>query len=148
MTGLYLVPVSQRIAADCVTRWHRHNGIPAGDLFRVGAAKDGVLVAVGIAGRPVAAGFQDGQTVEITRVSSDGTRNSTSLLYGALTRAAWALGYTRVITYTQSDESGASLRAAGWRVIAQRPARKGWNMPSRPRDDAKYESTDRMLWEA
>lgn len=146
--GLYLVPVSQKIANDCVTRWHRHNGEPAGDLFRVGAALDGVLVAVGIAGRPSNRHYDNGQTVEVTRVSSDGSRNSTSLLYGALTRAAWALGYTRVVTYTQHDESGASLRGAGWRVVAERPARKGWDTSSRPRDDARYQSTTRLLWEA
>jgi hypothetical protein len=145
---LTLVPVSQRQANDAVRRWHRHNAAPRGDLFRVGATLDGVLVAVGIAGRPVARAYDDGQTVEVTRVSSDGTRNAGSLLYGALTRAAWALGYTRVITYTQARESGASLRAAGWHVIAQRPARPGWDMPSRPRDDARYLTTERQLWEA
>lgn len=146
---LSLVPISRAVAHDCVTRWHRHNGAPAGDLFRVGAVtEDGTLVAVGIAGRPVARTLDDGFTVEVTRVSSDGTRNATSMLYAALTRAAWALGYTRVITYTQAGESGASLRAAGWRVIAERPARPGWNMPSRPRDDARYQTTQRTLWEA
>jgi hypothetical protein len=147
--SLHLVPVSQRTAVDCVTRWHRHNAPPRGDLFRVGAATDeGVLVAVGIAGRPVARVFDDGQTVEITRVSSDGTRNATSMLYGALTRAAWALGYSRVITYTQAGEGGASLRGAGFRVVAERPARPGWSVPSRPRSDARYQPAARMLWEA
>lgn len=105
-------------------------------------------MAVGIAGRPIAKEYDDGQTVEVARVSSDGTKNATSMLYAALTRAAFALGYRRVITYTQADESGSSLRAAGWRVIAQRPPRKGWSSVSRPRDDAKYETTARTLWEA
>lgn len=148
---LHLVPISRAIAHECVTRWHRHNGVPsvAGDIFRVGAATDdGTLVAVGMAGRPVARHYDDGQTVEVHRVSSDGTRNATSMLYAAPTRAAFALGYTRVITYTQADESGASLRAAGWRVIANRPARRGWSTPSRPRDDARYMTSERTLWEA
>ena len=147
--SLHLVPISRQVAHECVTRWHRHNGAPAGDLFRVGASdEDGALVAVGIAGRPIARHYDDGQTVEVTRVSSDGTRNATSMLYGALARAAFALGYTRVITYTQADESGASLRAAGWKVIATRPSRKGWSTPSRPRDDARYMTSERTLWEA
>lgn len=146
---LQLVPVSRRVADDCVTRWHRHNGSTAGALFRVGAATDdGTLVAVGIAGRPVARHYDDGRTVEVTRVSSDGTPNATSMLYAALTRASFALGYRRVITYTQAGESGASLRGAGWRVVASRPARAGWDTVSRPRDDARYESTERTLWEA
>lgn len=146
---LNLVPISQQVAKDCVLRWHRHNGITyRGDIFRVGCATDdGTLVAVGIAGRPVARHFADGQTIEVWRVASDGTINSTSMLYGALARAAFALGYTRVITYTQADESGASLRAAGWRIVAQRPARSGWGTPSRPRDDARYLVSQRMLWE-
>ena len=146
---LHLVPVSQRVAKDCVTRWHRHNPAPVGDLFRVGVADDiGTLVGVGIASRPVARAYQDGQTVEVVRVSTDGTHNAGSMLYAALTRAAFALGYTRVITYTQAGESGATLRAAGWRVIAERPARSGWNAPSRPRDDARYLTVVRTLWEA
>lgn len=92
--------------------------------------------------------MDDGQTLEVTRVASSGHDNATSFLYGALRRAAFALGYTRVITYTQADESGSSLRAAGYRVIAQRPPRKGWSTAARPRDDALYQSTARTLWEA
>ena len=146
--NLHLVPVSRKIARECVTRWHRHNSAPVSDIFRVGAStEDGTLVAVGIAGRPTARHYNDGQTIEVSRVASDGTRNATSMLYAALTRAAFALGYRRVITYTQAGESGASLRAAGWKVIAKRPARKGWSSVSRPRDDARYVSTERTLWE-
>lgn len=146
--GLYLVPISQRTARECVERWHRHNAPPRGDVIRVGAAVDGELVAVGMAGRPVARHLDDGVTLEVTRVASAGHDNATSFLYGALRRAAFALGYTRVITYTQADESGASLRAAGYRVIAHRPATKGWSRVSRPRDDALYQSTARTLWES
>lgn len=148
MTRLYLVPVSQRLANECVRAWHRHNPPPRGDLFRVGAVVDGELVAVGIAGRPVARHFQDGQTVEVTRVASSGFPNATSFLYAALRRAAFALGYTRVITYTQEGETGASLRAAGYRVIGSRPSRAGWSTPARPRDDALYVETQRTLWES
>ncbi len=146
--GLYLVPLSQREAREHVQRWHRHNAPPQGDIIRVGAAADGELVAVGMAGRPVARHLDDGQTLEVTRVASSGHDNATSFLYGALRRAAFALGYTRVITYTQAAESGASLRAAGYRVIAQRPPRKGWSTSARPRDDARYQTAQRTLWEA
>ena len=145
--NLQLVPVSQKTAKDAVRRWHRHNSAPVGDLFRVGVADDGVLVAVGIASRPVSRVYDDGRTAEVIRVASDGTRNASSMLYGALTRAAFALGYRRVITYTRADEPGTSLRA-GWHVIAERPARKGWNAVARPRDDRLYEQVARTLWEA
>lgn len=146
--SLQLVPLTQRQARDACQRWHRNNAPPVGDLFRVGAADGDTLVAVGIAGRPVARHFDDGRTVEVLRVSSDGTPNTTSMLYAALSRAAFALGYRRVITYTQAGESGSSLRAAGWRVVAERPARSGWSSVSRPRDDARYLTTERTLWEA
>lgn len=145
---LHLVPLTQRQAREACARWHRHNKPPRGDLFRVGIADGDTLVCVGIAGRPVARHLDDGATVEVTRVASNGTRNATSMAYGALARAAFALGWRRVITYTQADEGGASLRAAGWRVVAQRPARAAWGTMARPRDDAAYWSTERHLWEA
>jgi len=92
--------------------------------------------------------YDDGDTIEVVRVASDGTPNACSMLYGACQRAAFALGYRRVITYTQAEESGSSLRAAGWKVIAQRPSRKGWSVPSRPRDNTAYRSVPRQLWES
>lgn len=149
MGDLHRVPVSQRTAKAFVAMWHRHHEPPRGDIFRVGAASsDGVLRAVAIAGRPVSIVFDDGFTIEVTRVASDGYRNACSMLYAACRNAAWALGYARVITYTQEGESGASLRAAGYRIIAQRPARGGWDCPSRPREDKGTEGIPRTLWEA
>lgn len=147
--SLHLVPVTLAVANDHVAAWHRHNRPVPGAKFCVGAADAaGVLRAVAIAGRPVARHFDDGQTIEVVRVASDGTRNANSILYAACSRASFALGYRRVISYTQADESGSSLRAAGWRVIASRPPRPGWDVPSRPRDDAPYRSVARQLWEA
>lgn len=147
--SLRLVPLRQRDAAAFVQMWHRHNAPPPGDLFRVGVADENdTLVAVGVAGRPVARNYDDGGTVEVTRIASDGTRNACSMLYGALTRAAYALGYHRVITYTRSDEPGASLRAANWKVIGEREPRRGWSTPSRPRDNDTYDAIGRTLWEA
>lgn len=145
---LRLVPLSLAQANEHVAAWHRHNRPVPGAKFCIGAADgSGVLHAVAIAGRPVARGYDDGDTIEVVRVASDGYRNANSMLYGACKRAAFALGYRRVITYTQADESGSSLRAAGWKVIAERPARKGWSAPSRPRDNGRYVTSARQLWE-
>lgn len=147
--ALRLVPISWRTAVDFVVRHHRHHQPPAGCKFLVGVASDdGVLRGVLVAGRPVARHFDDGDTIEVTRTATDGTPNVCSMLYGAARRAAWALGYRRLITYTQTGESGASLRAAGWRIIAERPPRPGWNMPSRPREDRGADHIARTLWEA
>lgn len=146
--SLRLVPVSLAQANEHVAAWHRHNRPVPGAKFCVGAAdQDDTLRAVAIVGRPVARHFDDGQTLEVTRVATDGTRNANSMLYGACQRAAFALGYRRLITYTQAEEGGASLRAAGWKVIAERPARNGWSVPSRPRDNSTYTSSVRQLWE-
>lgn len=129
-----LVPLSRREANAWIGAHHRHNRAVVGDIFRVGLADgDGVLHGVGVAGRPVARMLDDGATVEITRVCTDGSPNACSMLYGALCRAAKALGYRRAITYTLAVESGASLRAAGWAPVAELDARQGWTTPSRPR---------------
>jgi hypothetical protein len=146
--SLRLVPVSLAQANEHVAAWHRHNRPVPGAKFCIGAADDdGVLRAVAIVGRPVARHYDDGMTLEVNRVATDGSRNANSMLYGAAARAAFALGYTRLITYTQARESGSSLRAAGWRIIAERPVRNGWSAPSRPRDNTAYRSTQRQLWE-
>lgn len=129
---LRLIPLSQRLARDFVRMHHRHNRPPVGDIFRVGLAEDGVLVAVGIAGRPVARMADDGRTVEITRVCTQGHANACSRLYGALCRAAAALGYERAITYTREDEPGTSPKAAGFAPAGETVAQE-WSRPSRPR---------------
>ncbi|MFD4592880.1 XF1762 family protein [Streptomyces rubiginosohelvolus] len=146
---LRLVPVRSRQAKEFVRTWHRHHPPPAGQIFAVGAADDtGVLRAVAIVGRPVARHLDDGGTLEVTRTASDGTPNTNSILYGASWRAAKALGYRRLITYTQEGESGASLRGAGWRLIASRPPRVGWHTAPRPRTGHGNDHVARTLWEA
>ncbi|MFB8120565.1 XF1762 family protein [Streptomyces sp. NPDC055962] len=138
-----------RVGHAFVAAWHRHHKPPAGSIFNVGAAdQTGVLRAVAMVGRPVARHLDDGQTLEVTRTATDGVRNANSLLYGAAWRAAKALGYTRLITYTQESESGASLRAAGWTVVARRPPRRGWDCQSRPRSGNGTDGVARTLWDA
>lgn len=146
---LHLTPVRFRDARAYCAMWHRHHPPPVGMVFAIGVAdEDGVLRGVAIVGRPVARHLDDGRTLEVTRTATDGARNGNSMLYGAAWRAAKALGYSRLITYTQATESGASLRAAGWTVLAQRPARPSWTCPSRPRDVRGTEQIPRTLWEA
>lgn len=145
--SLRLVPVSFDDACRFVAAWHRHHQPPRGHKFSTGVADGQTLVGVAIVGRPVARHYDDGQTLEVTRVATDGTRNACSMLYTAAWQAAKAMGYRRLITYTQTNESGSSLRGAGWRVIAERPARPGWTCPSRPRKALGTEGVQRFLWE-
>lgn len=148
--SLHLVPVNWATAQGFNRTWHRHHAQPPpGFKFAVGVATDdGRLVGVAIIGRPVARASDDSMTLEVSRTVTDGHPNANSMLYGACARATFALGYTRLVTYTQASESGASLRAAGWRVVAERPARAGWNTPSRPRKDHGVNHIPRTLWEA
>jgi hypothetical protein len=146
--SLRIVPVSFADACAFVAEHHRHHQPPVGHKFSIGVADGAQLVGVAIVGRPVSRVIAaEGGTLEVIRSATDGTRNANSMLYGACRRAAFALGYDRLITYTQDGESGASLRAAGYRVIASRPARKGWDTPSRPRDMKGTENVARTLWE-
>jgi hypothetical protein len=146
-SGLRLVPISLREANAFVARRHRHSRPTAGHKFSVGAGLGGRLVGVAIAGRPVARGRDDGCTIEVLRVCvlADAPRNSCSLLYGACCRAARALGYERAVSYTLAGESGTSLRAAGFRVVAKVP-RRSWSTPSRPRTD-RHRLCERLRWE-
>jgi hypothetical protein len=146
--SLRTVPVTFAQAKAFVGDWHRHHRPPTGHKYSIGVADGEVLVGVAIVGRPVARLLDDGQTLEVVRVATDGHRNACSLLYAAAWQAAKALGYRRMITYTRQDESGASLRAAGWRIVASRPPSPGWSRPSRPRHDHGTEHTARHRWQA
>jgi hypothetical protein len=133
--SLKVVPLPLEDANEFVRRLHRHNKPVLGSKFSVGVRDEsGRLRGVAIVGRPVARLLDDGLTVEITRVCTDGTRNACSMLYGACRKAAKAMGYERIFTYTLPEEGGASLRAAGF-VLDKESAgntHKAWhNRPGR-----------------
>ncbi len=112
---LHLVPITLADAKRYIANVHRHNEPPTGHRVSVGIADEAdVLRGVGVLGRPLARNSDDGFTAEVYRVATDGVANGCSMIYGALVRAAWALGYRRVLTYTLETEPGTSLRAAGW----------------------------------
>ena len=49
-------------------------------------------------------------------VTPDAPKNTCSFLLGKCKQAVFGMGYTTLVTYTQPHESGASLKAAGFRV--------------------------------
>lgn len=132
-------------AAAFVGQFHRHHKPPVGGLFAVGCARDGVVVGVAVIGRPVARMLDDGWTAEVTRLCTDGTRNACSILYGAAWRAARALGWRKLITYTLPEEGGASLRGAGWRCIGEAGG-GSWSRIERPRVD-EHPTQQKLRWE-
>ncbi|MEI7614914.1 MAG: XF1762 family protein [Betaproteobacteria bacterium] len=143
---MFIAPISLRQARDFVALHHRHNAPPGGWKFGVGLFAPH-LVGVGVAGRPIARVLDDGFTLEITRTCTDGTPNANSMIYGALWRAAKAMGYVRCVTYTQHDESGASLRGAGWLKTADLKPHAGWDRPNRKRQDTGSAGVARCRWE-
>lgn len=146
MSKLEVVPVFRDDAMAFVAQHHRHHGRPPGYIFAIGAAEAGQIVGVAMVGRPVSRMLQDGFTAEVTRVCTLGGRNVCSLLYGAAWRAARALGYRRLVTYTLPTEGGASLRGAGWTCIGTAGG-GSWSSASRPRVD-KHPTQEKLRWEA
>lgn len=147
-----IVPITFKESCEFVKINHRHNKPPVGHKFSVGLRNDeGVLVGVAMAGRPIARAFDNGFTLEINRTCTLGDRNANSMLYGACRAIAKAMGYDRVITYTQADESGASLKASGFVRVKELPARKDWASSSEKYKGNRQEGygggVARVLWE-
>ena len=111
---LEIRPCDFETARSFVETNHRHNKPPIGHKFSIACYDGERLCGVAMVGRPIGRYFDDGRTLEVNRCCTDGTRNACSMLYGAAWRAAKALGYTRMVTYTRESENGASLRASNW----------------------------------
>lgn len=135
---LTIRPIKLRDANAYVGQFHRHNQPARGHKFSIACYEGDRLCGVAIAGRPVARRLDDGRTVEILRVCTDGTRNACSILYGACTRVSKEMGYLRVITYTLPSEGGASLKAAGFKCEGEAGGVVSWSVPSRPRELEQY----------
>jgi hypothetical protein len=161
--SLVIVPTTLEEANAFVVQHHRHRGAVVGAKFCIAAAERreigdtrpggagygmhmDCVVGVAIVGRPVARSLDDGWTLEVNRCCTDGTRNACSALYAASWRATRAMGYRRLVTYTLDTETGASLRAAGFRVVSEVRGRS-WSCPSRPRVDTAPHQ-DKLRWEA
>lgn len=144
---LELQPITFHEAREFVLRLHRHNPITQGWKFGCAVNDGEKVVGVIVCGHPVARMLDDGWTLEVTRCCTDGTKHAASMLYGAAWRAAQALGYRRLITYTLETEPGTSLRAVGWKELYTTTRKRSWNMPGRPRVD-KHVASGRTLWEA
>lgn len=87
-------------------------------------------------------------------MATDGCRNACSFLYGAACRAAAALGYALVVTYTLVTEPGTSLVAAGFVRASEVDGEREWGCKSRPRPRQetlfvlpRREAVDRVRWE-
>jgi hypothetical protein len=144
---LHVIPCELGEANAFVRQHHRHHGPVQGHRFSLAVCtEDEVVRGVAVVGRPTARRSDDGWTLEVTRLATDGTANACSALYGAARRAAFALGYRKVITFVLDTESGHSLASSGWKCIGLRGG-LSWNVPSRPRVD-KHPAQMKFRWEA
>ena len=144
---LIVHPLTLKEAGRLVERWHRHHRPPQGALFAIGCAWEGAEEPCGavIVGRPVSRRLDNGWTCEVTRCVTDGSRNACSMLYRAAWRAARAMGYTKLVTYTLPEEGGSSLRGAGFTCVGEAGG-GSWNKPSRPRVDM-HPTQKKLRWE-
>lgn len=104
------------------------------------------VVCVAILSRPVARMLAGSEEVaEVSRLASDGTRHAASMCLAAVTRAALACGWRRLVSYTLLGESGISYRAAGWWPTATVPGSDRWHTRSgrtivQPGDKIRWET--------
>jgi len=131
---LELVPITLKEANFFVSQHHRHHKPVVGHKFSIAASDGEKIVGVAIVGRPVSRYLDDGWTLEVNRLCTDGTRNACSFLYSAAWRAARNLGYKKLITYILQSENGASLKASGWKCVGQAGGER-WTGKRRPEVD-------------
>lgn len=141
-----MTPCTIGEAQTFVAQHHRHHKAPQGALFAVAVSEGEAIVGVATVGRPVARMLDTGWVAEVTRVAVlEGFPNACSMLYGACWRAARALGYRRLITYTLASEMGTSVKAAGWTELGKAGGGT-WNRAGRPRVD-RAPTEQKVLWE-
>lgn len=143
---LSIVPCELAKANEFIRQHHRHHQPVPGHKFSLAVTDGQTVRGVAVVGRPTARMSDDGLTLEVVRVATDGAKNACSALYGACRRAVFALGYKRLITYTLPEEGGASLRGAGWKLLGEAGG-GSWSRKDRPRVD-KHPLQRKLKWEA
>jgi len=113
-----IVPITLKAANAFVTQYHRHHKASVGHKFSIGLSENDNLIGVAIMGRPVARGSDNGFTIEVARLCTNGAKNACSMLYQAAARSSKELGYNKIQTYILEIESGTSLKASGWKMEA------------------------------
>lgn len=146
---LIVIPLELKEANAFVKQHHRHHKPTVGHRFSIGAMLGEKIVGVAIIGRPVSRRLDDGWTLEINRIATDGTKNACSFLLGRVRRIGAAMGYRKIVTYTLPEEGGASLRAAGYRLVSTTAGGVSWHTPNsgRPRVD-NHPLQQKFRWEA
>lgn len=142
--ALSVRPCTVKRALPFIRQVHRRLPKLQGAMWAVGAFVGGEMIGVAVVGNP-ARKLQD-DTLAVLRVAViEGHRNGCSILYGACSRAARAMGAENLVTYTHGDEHGTSLKAAGW-IDGGLTDGGDWDRPSRPRQLALDPDPKRRWW--
>ena len=128
------VPMELKEAQAYINAFHRHHQAAHRDKFRIAAMENGQIVGVVQVGRPVSRVLDDGRTLEVLRLCTNGKKDVCSFLYSRAARIAREMGYRKIITYILASEPGTSLKASGWICEADDVGGANWNTPSRPRE--------------
>ena len=111
--ALRLAPWTVKKAIPFVRSHHRRLPRLQGAMWAIRVVSGDVTVGVALVGYPARVWSDD--SLSVLRVAVvEGHPNACSMLYGACSRAARAMGAANLVTYTHDDEGGVSLRAAGW----------------------------------
>lgn len=135
---LKIKPISLKEANEYIAMYHRHHSPVQGHKFSIACYDDEKLVGVATVGRPVSRRLDNGETLEVTRLCTDGTHNVCSILYGRCARIAKEMGYEKIITYILEEENGASLRASGWICEEENVGGGDWSKCKRRESDRQF----------
>lgn len=143
-----LQPYPIKHALPFVGAVHRRLPKIQGGMWSVALKAEQEVRGVAVVGRPNARMLDNGERLQVLRVAVVvGTPNGCSMLYGACSRAARAMGATDLFTYIHDDESGVSLRAAGWVEDTNFESDGGeWGRPSRARASTVEPGKKRRFW--
>ena len=144
--NLEIVPIDLAEAKVFIDEHHRHHIAPIGHKYSLGLSDGEKIVGVATIGRPVSRHLDDGWTLEVNRLCVlPDIPNGCSKLYSAAWRVAKNMGYKKLITYILDSETGTSLYASGWKLVATNNG-GSWSVKSRPRVD-KHPTQGKMRFE-
>lgn len=146
ITGPYPV----KYAREWIVKVHRRIPQLTGAMWCIGLWEGVEMRGLAVVGRgarmlDVPAGDRI-ETLIVSRVAVvDGTPNGCSMLYGACSRAARAMGTSGLATYIHEDEPGTTLIAAGW-IRDEKPTSGGeHSREKRPRKKA-LDAKPKIRW--
>jgi hypothetical protein len=150
-------PITIKEANKFVDEHHRHHRPTTRNCGKWAiSAIDNIsndLAGVAICANPVSATYMDGYTLEVTRlcVKDNCPKGTASFLLAKCAKIWGQMGGRKIITYTLDYESGASLKGAGWEVIASVKPHNSWNRKSKMdgkfRDNLVIYQHKKFRWE-